>query len=235
MNCPRVLAAVLAFGWCMVSGLSAPGQTSYPASRPDGASPGRLTKPIDNRTSTTQGTVYGQIKAQREAERQERLHSRYQPKTNAAAGPKPFVRPSAIALGDSAPGDSNLQPLANKPLYGGAGKQAAQGADLARGKAVYYGADKPETAEVDITRRQASYYSAGMPGAQGTEPTRIRASRAQVRVPVVAEPTRTSAADRYDADQTKSGIPDLLKDVDVGGSVEIRGQLRSGSTLDGQR
>jgi len=100
----RLCAVALTFGCCMATALAAPAQqTSQPASRTDarssdrakagdtGAASGRINNRIDNRTSITQGTVYQQIKAQREEERQGRLHSRYQPKPNAEDSAKPLL------------------------------------------------------------------------------------------------------------------------------------------------
>ena len=100
----RLCAVALAFGFCMATALAAPAQqTSQPASRTDarssdrakagdtGAASGRINNRIDNRTSTTRGTVYQQMKAQREEERQNRLHSRRQPKPNAEDSAKPLL------------------------------------------------------------------------------------------------------------------------------------------------
>ncbi len=173
----RLCAVALAFGFCMATALAAPAQqTSQPASRTyvrpsdrakagdTGAAPGRINNRIDNRTLTTHGTVYQQMKAQREDERQNRLYSRYQPKPNAE---------------DSA-----------KPVLPGTGKPASS-----------------------------------------LSPT----SRAQASEPVRAEPTLPSAALRYDENGDKIKLPGTLGNVQVGGSIQIRGGYRTDPSPERQR
>jgi len=166
MGLKRVTRAALAFAVCLLGVPAASAQSLD--------SQGRLSRPIDNRISTQQGTVYGREKAKREADRQADFHSRYQPNRSEAWTPKSNTSPSYKPTTTGSKAADIPSPSTAYPL-GGAGmkKPDKSTLDYARSKAMMRNFDKPGGDATSVIGKQAPFSGATTPGYVGTVPSRV--------------------------------------------------------------